>query len=66
MALSVAQCREILGTDAVGKSDEQLERVRDSIAVLANHLYDQIQSDWKADPESVRWLSYAQDHPEEM
>jgi hypothetical protein len=66
MVLSVAQCREILGVDAEGKTDVQLERVRDSIAFLANHLYHQVQADWKADPESVQWLNYAQDHPEEM
>lgn len=66
MALSVAKCREILGVEAEGKTDEQLERVRDSIAVLANHLYDQVQADWKVDPESVRWLAYAREHPEEM
>jgi hypothetical protein len=46
MTISVERCREILGADAVGKTDEQLERVRDSIAVLANYLYDQVQADW--------------------
>jgi hypothetical protein len=66
MALSVAQCREILGIEEEGKTYEQIERVRDSIAVLANGLYDQIFADWKKDPEAVRWFGYAQEHPEEV
>lgn len=66
MVLSVEKCREILGVEANGKTDEQIEKLHDSIAVLADQLYDQVQKDWKTNPESVRWLSYAQDHPEEM
>lgn len=65
MALSVAQCREILGTEAVGKSDEQIESLRDSVAALANNLYDQMQSDWKANSESVRWSAYEHDGVDE-
>lgn len=61
MTLSVSQCRELLGAEATGKSDAQIESMRDSLAFLANGLYDQLQADWKANPESVRWLAHAHD-----
>jgi hypothetical protein len=65
MTLSVTQCREILGAEADGKSDEQIEKLHDSIAALANSLYDQVQAEWKANPESVRWAAYSHENGEE-
>lgn len=64
MALSVAQCRAILGEDADGKTDEQIENLRGSTAAIANELYNQLQADWKADPEAFRWSAYAHENGE--
>jgi hypothetical protein len=59
MTLSIARCRELLGSDAEGKSDEQLQRLADELGKAASVFYDDIQAAWKRDPESVRWMVHA-------
>lgn len=60
--LTVQECRDILGVEAEGKTNDQIERLRDSIAALANTMYDQIQTEWKANPDRVLWNADAHQH----
>jgi len=59
MTLSIERCRELLGPEAEGKTDEQLEALRDRLEDAAGRYYDAIQEAWKRDPESVRWAVHA-------
>jgi hypothetical protein len=63
--ISIAECRTILGADAESRSNEEIERLRDSLEHAAVLMYDEIARQTKADPESVRWAVYAFDHPED-
>jgi len=56
MPISVEQIRELLGAEAEGKSDEQLETLRDRLESAVGKYYDDVQDAWKRDPEAVRWL----------
>ncbi len=42
MAVSIEECRQILGASAEGKTDEQIERLRDELVVVANDMYDHL------------------------
>lgn len=63
--LSVQECRTLLGGSAAGHSDEQIERLRDSLECLAEHMYDEIVRQAREAPESVRWLAYGFENPED-
>ena len=59
MAISIERIRELLGPEAEGKSDEQLEALRDRLQFAVGRYYDAIQEAWKRDPDAVRWLVHA-------
>lgn len=59
MAISIERVRELLGSEAEGKTDEQVAALRDSLTGAAERYYDDIQRAWKHDPEAVRWLVYS-------
>jgi hypothetical protein len=40
--MTIEEVRRILGREADGKTDEQLERLRDGLVVLANETYDSL------------------------
>lgn len=42
--LRVEKCRELLGNEAAGKSDAELERLRDEFTSLAEVLLEQVES----------------------
>ena len=42
MPISVEKCRELLGTAASGKSDEQIGRLLDGLIAVANEAYDSL------------------------
>lgn len=59
MTLPVERVREILGSQADGKSDAEIQRLAEGLDAAASRFYDDIQAAWKRDPESVRWLIHA-------
>jgi hypothetical protein len=60
MALPIERIRALLGPKADGKTDEQLKSLGEDLGNAASTFYDEVQSAWKRDPESVRWLVHAQ------
>jgi len=60
MAVPIERVRSLLGPAAEGKTDEQLAELRDNLESAAGAFYEEIQTAWKRDPESVRWLVHAQ------
>lgn len=62
--LSVQECRTLLGESASGHSDEQIERLRNSLECLAEQMYDEIVRQARRDPEGVRWFAYGFENPE--
>ena len=63
--ITIDECRAILGADAEGRSDKEIERLRDSLEDAAVLMYDEVARQAKADPESMRWAVYAFDNPED-
>ena len=59
MPLSIQRVREILGTKANGKTDEQLRQLAEDLDAVAVQFYDDIQAAYKRDPEGARWLIHA-------
>jgi hypothetical protein len=64
-SMTVDECRTVLGADAVGLSDDALERLRDAMEAAAVVMYDEIARKAQTDPEALRWLSYASESPED-
>jgi len=60
VTISIERCRELLGSEADGKTDEQLQHFIDELDSASATFYDQIQEAWKRDPDSVRWFVHAQ------
>ena len=60
---TVQECRDILGGAAAGRSDEQVERLRDSLTEIASMMYDEVARQAENEPESVRWAAYAYENP---
>ena len=60
MTIPIQRVRALLGPEAEGKTDEQLHRLAESLSDAARSFYDEVQSAWKRDPESVRWFVHAQ------
>ncbi len=58
MTLPIGRCRELLGAEAEGKTDEQLQGLLEDLSRASAAFYDEIQAAWKRDPESVRWAVY--------
>jgi hypothetical protein len=63
--LTIEECRSILGADAEGRSDEEIERLRDALEGAAVVMYDEVAQKAQADPEGVRWMAYAFDNPDD-
>ena len=40
--MTIEECRILLGSDAVGKSDAQIEAIRDELAQIASTLYSKV------------------------
>ena len=51
--VSVEKCRELLGASADGKTDEEIEKLRDQLGVLANEMYDSLNQRAAVDRESI-------------
>jgi hypothetical protein len=52
-SLSVEKCRALLGILAVGKTDTQVKVLRDELEVVANQMFDHLQSRLRVDPEKI-------------
>jgi hypothetical protein len=59
MAIPIERIRTLLGLDAEGKTDEQLQGLAEELGNAASTFYDEVQAAWKRDPESVRWMVHA-------
>lgn len=59
MTLTIERCRELLGPEAEGKTDEQLQALVEELSRASAAFYDEIQAAWRRDPESVRWAVYS-------
>ncbi len=59
MTLPIERIRTLLGPEANGKTDEQLQTLAEGLEAVAGRFYDEVQTAWKRDPESVRWLVHA-------
>lgn len=57
MAISVGECRRILGAAADGKTDEQIERLRDGLVAVANEAYDSLTQTVAIDRETLEAAS---------
>ena len=64
-AMTVQECREILGESVTGKSYEQIAAMLDDLEHLAAILYDDVTKQAQADLDAVRWTAYAMEHPED-
>jgi hypothetical protein len=51
--LTVDQCRKLLGDAANGKTDEQIERLRDELSTVANQMYDHLQAKVRVEREAI-------------
>ena len=60
MTIPIERIRALLGPEADGKTDEQLQHLAENLGNAASTFYDEVQSAWKRDPESVRWIIHAQ------
>jgi hypothetical protein len=61
--LTVQECRDILGASALDRTDEQVQRLRDSLTEIASMMYDEVARQAQLDPENVRWTGYAAENP---
>ncbi len=59
MTIPIDRIRTLLGPEANGKTDEQLQRLVEDLGNAASTFYDEVQAAWKRDPESVRWMVHA-------
>jgi hypothetical protein len=57
VAISTSECRRILGAAADGKTDEQIERLRDGLAAVANEAYDSLTQAIAVDSETLQAAS---------
>jgi hypothetical protein len=53
MAMTVDECRTLLGTLADGKTDAQVEILRDELTVVANQMFDHLQSKVRVEREAT-------------
>jgi hypothetical protein len=51
--VSIEECRRILGSSADGKTDAQIEVLRDELTVIANQMFDHLQSKVRVDRELI-------------
>lgn len=52
-SLSLEKCRGLLGTLANDKSDAQVESLRDELEVVANQMFDHMQSRLRIEPKRI-------------
>jgi hypothetical protein len=60
MTIPIERVRALLGPEAEGKSDEQLQTLAEGLEAVASRFFDKVLEAWRRDPESVRWLVHAQ------
>jgi hypothetical protein len=53
MTISIEVCRTFLGTLAEGKTDSQVEAIRDELEVVANQMFDHLQSKVRGEREMI-------------
>ena len=58
LTIPIERIRALLGPEADGKTDEQLQRLSDDLGNAASTFYDSVQDAWKRDPQSVHWLTH--------
>jgi hypothetical protein len=51
--MTIDECRTLLGTLADGKTDAQVETLRDELTVVANQMFDHLQSKVRVDRELI-------------
>jgi hypothetical protein len=51
--VGIEECRRILGASAESKTDEQIEKLRDELGMLANEMYDSLTQHAAVDRESI-------------
>ena len=54
MTISIERCRELLGSDAHGQTDDEIQRLVDGVSKFASVFCDFIHDAWKRDPDAVR------------
>jgi hypothetical protein len=57
IAISISECRRILGSAADGKTDEQIECLCDGLVVVANEAYDSLTRAIAIDSETLQAAS---------
>jgi limonene-1,2-epoxide hydrolase len=77
MAMTIDECRTFLGTLADGKTDAQVETLRDELTVVANQMFDHLQSKVRGEQEMIaaseddmkqaaldriRWIAHAHEN----
>lgn len=60
--LTVEQCRELLGEEAEGWDDREVERWRDRVANMAHVLLPIVKKVSRDDVEAMKWAAYALRH----
>jgi hypothetical protein len=61
MSISIEEIRRILGSGAEGKTDEQLEQMRDGLEDVARDMYDHLVKQSQA-VERLRWSGHAHEN----
>jgi hypothetical protein len=56
--LTLEECKQLLGQDGEGWSDEKIERLRDRLEALAHELFGEIGQRAAENLEDVRWAAY--------
>jgi hypothetical protein len=51
--MTIEECRALLGTLADGKTDAQVEVLRDELTVVANQMFDHLQSKVRVEREAI-------------
>lgn len=64
-AMTVQECRDILGPSVADKSDDQIAKMLDDLECLAATMYDDLMNRARIDIEDVRWTAYAVQNPED-
>jgi hypothetical protein len=59
MTLAIERVREILGSQADGKTDEQIAALAANLDTAATRFFEDVQEAYKRNPESVRWAIHA-------
>jgi hypothetical protein len=60
--LSVEECRELLGPDGEGWTDERIEQLRDRLENMAHVLLPIVKTVSREDVEAMKWAAFALRH----